>query len=56
VTRGGTVLREVELDAPRWLYSASMRAEDGPGSAVLAVAQLSNRFGPGPFRTLELAS
>jgi hypothetical protein len=55
VTRDEDVLREAQVTSPRWLYSTAMRMEDGPGAATVAVAQLSDRFGPGPFRTLEVA-
>lgn len=53
VIQGATVLREVEVTAPAWTYTGPMRAEDGPG-AVVAVAQLSERWGPGPEITLAL--
>lgn len=51
--RGGAVLHEVETTVPVWLYPAAWRAADGPG-VVLRVAQLSARFGAGPFRDLAL--
>ncbi|EYD74428.1 GTA host specificity protein [Rubellimicrobium mesophilum DSM 19309] len=53
VHRDGTVLREVEVARPAWTYDAAMRAEDGPGPLRIEVAQLSVRFGPGPFRSVE---
>lgn len=52
VARGGTVLRELEVPAPLWTYTAAMQAEDRPGPVEIAVAQLSDRWGPGPFRSL----
>lgn len=42
------VVREVETTTPDWRYTAQMRAADGP-ALRLEVAQLSDRFGPGPF-------
>lgn len=51
VTLGGTVLREVSVVTPQWTYTAAMRAADGAG-AVISVAQVSDRFGAGPFRNL----
>lgn len=56
VTRAGTLLREEEAGAPLWAYTAAMRAADGPGPATVAVAQLSERWGPGPFRSLGLVA
>jgi hypothetical protein len=29
-----------------------MQSEDGPGPVEVAVAQLSDRWGPGPFRSI----
>lgn len=49
VVRDGLVLREVEVGEPRWTYAAPMRAADGPGGFGIQVAQMSDRFGPGPF-------
>jgi len=54
VTRGATLLREVEVTQPSWLYPAALRAADGPAPVTLAVAQLSARFGPGPFRSVAV--
>jgi hypothetical protein len=54
VTRGAVQLREVEVSGPRWLYAAHLRVEDGSGAVTVAVAQVSDRFGPGPFRILEV--
>lgn len=45
------VMREAETTMPDWRYSAQMRAADGP-ALRLEVAQLSDRFGPGPFASL----
>jgi hypothetical protein len=55
VARGGTLLREAEVAQPAWTYGAAQQAADGPGPVVLSVAQLSDRFGPGPFRSVETA-
>jgi len=56
VLRGGTVRREVEVTSPAWIYTAVQRAGDGPGPLRIEVAQVSQRFGPGPFRSLDLPS
>lgn len=50
VLQGTTLLREVALTAPGWTYTAAMQGADGAGGAVvLAVAQVSAGYGPGPF-------
>ncbi len=56
VLRNGEVLREVDVATPAWTYTAAMRAADGPGPVTVEVAQLSDRWGPGPFRSLEVAA
>lgn len=54
LVRGGTLLREEETAAPAWTWTPAMQAADGPGAAVASVAQLSDRWGPGPFRSLAV--
>ncbi len=56
VVRDGTVLRETEVSRPVWTYAALTRAEDGPGPVTVEVAQLSDRFGPGPTQSLRLTA
>ncbi|MGR3496843.1 baseplate multidomain protein megatron [Citreimonas sp.] len=56
VMRGKSILREVEIAEPRWTYRAADRAQDASGGPVaIAVAQISDRYGPGPFATLAVA-
>ncbi len=48
VMDGGVALRETQVSGPAWTYSAAEFAADNPGpNAVLEVAQISERFGPG---------
>ncbi|WP_121061877.1 baseplate multidomain protein megatron [Chachezhania antarctica] len=55
VRDGGTVLREVEVTSPAWTYAAADRAADSPGAgAVIAVSQISARFGAGAEVTAPL--
>jgi hypothetical protein len=55
VTAASTVLRETEVTVPGWIYTAAQQAADGIGGTYeIRVAQLSDRFGPGPFRSLAL--
>jgi hypothetical protein len=57
VQQGETVLREVELTSPSWSYSAAMQASDAiSGPYQIAVAQVSDRYGPGPFTALDLGA
>jgi len=47
------IRRQVMVNASGWTYTAAMRANDGvTGVCTLAVAQVSDRFGPGPFATI----
>jgi hypothetical protein len=47
-------MRELEVTSSAWTYIAALRSEDGPGPLRIEVAQVSQRFGPGPFRSLDL--
>jgi len=52
---GRTLLREVTLSAPDWRYGASQWAADGsPAAFRIEVAQLSERFGPGAWKGIEV--
>ncbi|MDU8911062.1 glycoside hydrolase TIM-barrel-like domain-containing protein [Aestuariicoccus sp. MJ-SS9] len=53
VSQNGVLRREVELTAPVWFYSSNMRTADGvvPGYQI-EVAQVSARYGTGPFATV----
>ena len=55
VSRGGAVLREATAGAPQLVYTAAEQEEDGTpaGADVFEVAQVSVRFGPGPFERIE---
>jgi len=47
--------REVTLGAPSFTYTAALRASDGTATPfTIEVAQLSDRFGPGPFARIEI--
>ena len=55
VSQGGVVQREETVTNPGWTYSAADIASDvGSGAYVVEVAQLSDRFGAGPFVGLDL--
>lgn len=55
VTTDTATLREVTVGGPQWTYAAADRAADGtPASFRVAVAQLSDRFGPGPFTEIDI--
>jgi hypothetical protein len=55
VVSAGGVAREEILTAPSFIYTAAMRANDGTAAPfTIEVAQLSDRFGPGPFARIEI--
>jgi hypothetical protein len=57
VLQAGQVVREETVEAPTFTYAAADRQSDGvTGPFQVSVAQNSARFGPGPFRTLDVAS
>ncbi|MDR5651794.1 baseplate multidomain protein megatron [Ruixingdingia sedimenti] len=54
VLKAGAIRREVTVSAPEWTYGAAMRAADGiAGLWRVEVAQVSDRFGPGPFTGMD---
>ena len=54
VLRGGAVVREASADTPRFIYAAADQAGDGAsGPIAFEVAQVSVRFGAGPFERIE---
>ncbi|MDR9427525.1 MAG: glycoside hydrolase/phage tail family protein [Salibaculum sp.] len=56
VRAGETLLREVTRDSPHWIYDAGAQASDGAGGTItLSVAQISDRYGPGPARDLTVS-
>ncbi|MGR3630551.1 MAG: baseplate multidomain protein megatron [Limimaricola soesokkakensis] len=56
VSANGVLLREAELAAPGFAYTAAMRIADGAaGPLVVQVAQISEAFGPGPFAEIAVA-
>ncbi|WP_040672365.1 hypothetical protein [Rhodobacter ferrooxidans] len=53
VVVGGVVLREDIVAAQSWFYPQTLRLADGAGNDFkVEVAQVSDRFGPGSFRSL----
>lgn len=57
VISGETILAEYQVAVPSFLYPLTAQLADGAGAAFdLDVAQLSTRFGPGPFRRITLTS
>jgi hypothetical protein len=51
----GGVVREEVLSQPTFTYTAAMRSADAPGTPfTIEVAQLSDRFGAGPFARIEI--
>jgi hypothetical protein len=57
VLSGATVLAEYAVTEPVFAYPPAAQIADGAGGPfALAVAQLSLRFGPGPFRQIDIAA
>ena len=49
------VIREIQVDEPAWVYPASSLSSDRmAGRLTVRVAQGSDRFGPGPFRSVDI--
>ncbi len=57
VRQGGLVVRTQEVTTAEWTYSDAAQLLDGTTSGfTLAVAQMSARFGQGPFRSIDVAA
>ncbi len=57
VVQGGVILREVFTDTPSWTYSAAEIATDVPiGFFNIEVAQISAKFGPGPYAQITASA
>lgn len=55
VKHGTTVLRDETVTSPTWSYTPAMQLADGAGTSfTVDVAQISVRFGPGPFSTMSI--
>ena len=51
----GTLRREEVATTPTWTWTPAMQTADGnTGIISLEVAQISDRWGPGPFRAITL--
>lgn len=56
VWRGVELVREASVVMAQWTYAAAeIAADGGDGTARIEVAQISDRFGPGPFRAITVA-
>ncbi|MCA8881888.1 MAG: glycoside hydrolase/phage tail family protein [Rhodobacteraceae bacterium] len=55
VRSGGAIRREATVTVPSWSYSTAARTSDGVGTSyTFEVAQVSERFGPGPFTRMTI--
>lgn len=55
VMDGATVLRELDITSPDWTYSAADIASDAASGAVaVEIAQISTRFGIGPYNRMTI--
>ncbi|WP_319823458.1 phage tail protein [Thalassovita sp.] len=56
ILAGGIPIREETLQTAQWIYSAAHQTQDGgQGDIRVQVAQVSARFGPGYYATLDLS-
>jgi len=56
ITQNGTLKREVTVTVPSWTYDTAMLATDvGDGDFDVSIAQVSARFGAGPFNRIQVA-
>jgi hypothetical protein len=56
VHQGATLLREEYVTLPEWAYTPALQLADGASAGFsVAVAQVSTRFGPGPFRQIVMS-
>ena len=57
VRQSGEIVREVTTQSSNWLYDGTDRATDlAPGSFEIAVAQISDRYGVGPFKSVLVSA
>lgn len=55
VVKDGSLRRQATLATPGWTYAAGMQGSDGVTAPFrIEVAQVSDRFGPGPFRAVTI--
>ncbi|MES2916817.1 MAG: glycoside hydrolase TIM-barrel-like domain-containing protein [Pseudomonadota bacterium] len=55
IIQAAAIVAEYSVSQPSFLYTAAMRAADTvTGPFTLSVAQVSLRFGPGPFRQIDV--
>ena len=57
IVQADVILREETIAIPAYLYTAAAQTSDGiVGAFRIDVAQVSDRFGPGPFRSIAIAA
>ncbi|MFT6452576.1 MAG: hypothetical protein ACJA06_002078 [Halocynthiibacter sp.] len=55
ISQGGSLIRSENISSPAWVYTAAQQASDGvTGAFTLEVAQVSDTFGAGLFRKVEI--
>ncbi|WP_054008628.1 baseplate multidomain protein megatron [Cypionkella psychrotolerans] len=56
ITQGPATLRETTTSTSNWTYSVAMQTADAAsGTITIAIAQVSQRYGSGPFQTITAA-
>lgn len=55
IVQGSAILAEYGVSVPQFTYTAAMAVQDGvSGPYDIEVAQISSRFGSGPFRSISM--
>lgn len=55
VLKDGAVLRDVNVITPEWIYTVGDMAADGASGALrVEIAQISDRFGTGPYARMDV--
>lgn len=55
VLQGGAVVRSENISSPAWVYTSAQQASDGiVGAFTIEVAQVSDTFGAGLYRKVEI--
>ena len=56
VVQSAAIVLDATVTAPDWTFTSAAQSLAGvSGAFTLSVAQVSDRFGPGPFRSLDIA-
>lgn len=53
IEKNAVIMREIEVNAPAYFYDLAAQTADGVTAPFeVSVAQISEQYGPGPFRRI----